>query len=258
MSRSDPVRSKYFAPLESAEFTSGALFYIGAVLSVVVLFIEKVTHPLLYTIAMIAFAVSVAALFCVDMATRLYFGPRATDERTRDFVSSVYRVKLTHELTDGYYNNALQDPEKRLAAQVLENTHFSKTIVLEMAKIERIKVAGYMLIWFVTLLNRDVSFDLTIVASQAVFSEQILSKWMRMEWLRSRCESIYKDVYKLFQSCPSKSTFSAGAVEAFATYESAKANAAITLSGKIFEKKNALLSSEWVEIQGALNIARAP
>lgn len=258
MSRSDPVRSKYFAPLEWAERASDALFYTAAALSVVALVIEKDPHSLLYNIVMIAFAVSVAAFFFVGMATRLYFGPRATDQRTRDFVSSVYDVKLTHELTDGYYNNELQDPVKRLAAQVLENTHFSKAIALRMAKVERTKVTCYVLIWLVALLARDVGFDLVLVASQAIFSEQILSKWMRIEWLRSRCESIYTDVYKLFQSRTSGSIFNAGALEAFAIYESVKANAAVTLSRKIFDRKNVQLSSEWDKIKSALKIMNSP
>ncbi len=102
MSRSDPVRSKFYEPLERAEFASGLLFYLGAVLSIVVLFVDKAAYPGLYNAVMIPFAVSVAALFGTELATRLYFGPRATDQRTLDFMSSVYNIKLTHELTDGY------------------------------------------------------------------------------------------------------------------------------------------------------------
>lgn len=254
MSRFDPVRNKYYAPLARAEFASDAFFYLSAMLSIVVLFVEKTSQPTLYTDVMIAFALAVAGLFVISLAIRLYFGPRATDQRTRDFLSNVYAVKLTHALTDGYYNNALQDPGQRLAAQVLENVHFSKAIAQEMAKTERIKFIVYAVLWLTCLLARQVSLDFVLAASQAILSEHIVSKSARLEWLRARCEHLYNDVYSLFQSHTTGSTFNARALEAFATYESVKANAAVTLSGRIFEKKNAELSSEWNEIKSALGI----
>lgn len=258
MSKFDPVRSKYFNPLKWAEYISNALFYVGAALSIVVLYIDKTVHSTLYTTTMTAFAVSVAALFITGMAVRLYFGPRAADQRTRDFVSSVYNVKLTHVLTDGYYNNTLQTPAGRLAAQVLENTHFSKAIAQTMAKSERARVGIYALLWLISMLNRQAGLDLLVVGSQVVLSEQILSKWLRLEWMRSRCEIIYNDVYALFQLHTSDDMFNARALEAFVKYESVKANAALTLSETIFEKQNAVLSSEWDEIKLALKLEQSP
>lgn len=256
MSRSDPVRSKFYEPLERAEFASGLLFYLGAVLSIVVLFVDKAAYPGLYNAVMIPFAVSVAALFGTELATRLYFGPRATDQRTLDFMSSVYNIKLTHELTDGYYNNELKEPAERLAAQLLENTHFTKAIAREMAKGERFRSVAYILIWLMCLLTRQARLDIVLAASQAIFSEQIISRCVRLEWLRARSERIYNDVYALFQSGPVGNTFNARALEAFVVYESVKANAAVTLSGRIFKKRNDELSAEWNKIQAALGIDR--
>jgi hypothetical protein len=258
MSKSDPVRRKYFNPLKWAERVSDVLFYVGAALSIVVLRIDKALHPTLYTTLMTAFAVSVAALFITTMVIRLYFGPRAADQRTRDFVSSVYKVKLTHVLTDGYYNNTIQTPGGRLAAQVLENTHFSKAIAQTMVKTERVKVGIYTAVWLLSLLNRQAGLDFLLIGSQVVLSEQILSKWLRLEWLRSRCEAIYNDVYALFPSHSSDDLFNARALEAFVKYESVKANAAVTLSERIFKKQNAGLSSEWDEIKLALAMEQSP
>jgi hypothetical protein len=258
MSRSDPVRNKFYVPLERADWASDMLFYVGAALSIAVLFVEKAAHPVLYNVVMIVFAVSVVALFGVGLVTRVYFGPRATDQRTRDFLSSAYGVKLNYVVTDGYYNNTLHEPTERLAAQVLENTHFSKAIAQEMAKTERIKFGVYVVLWLICLLVRQVSLDFILAASQAVLSEQMISKWVRLEWLRSRCEHIYNDVYALFQLRSSDNMFDARVFEAFVTYESVKANAATTLSGKIFEKKNSDLSSEWNEIKSALAIEHTP
>lgn len=258
MSRSDPVRNTFYQPLEWAEQASDISFYVGAVLSIVVLFVDKVAFPRLYNGVMISFAISMVALFFIGLATRIYFGPRATDQRTRDFLSSVYDVKLTHELTDGYYNNDLREPNERLAAQVLENTHFTKAITRKMAKTERIWFVVYFVGWLLCLLVRQVSLDVVLAASQAILSEQIVSKFFRLEWLRSRSEDIYNEVYTLFQSRPGGENFNARALEAFATYESVKANAAITLSGKVFKEKNDELSAEWERIKSVLGIERKP
>ncbi|MDI3561766.1 hypothetical protein [Bradyrhizobium sp. Arg816] len=38
------------------------------------------------------------------------------------------------------------------------------------------------------------------VAAQIVFSEQIVSRWLGLEWLRRECERTYDDVYRQFQS----------------------------------------------------------
>ena len=75
----------------------------------------------------------------------------------------------------------LKDPIKRIATQVLENSFFSKEIALQMARRERAKVALYALIWLMLLLNRRTDLGWVVAASQAIFSEQIMSKLFRLE-----------------------------------------------------------------------------
>jgi len=254
MSRSDPIRTRYYDAVECADKLSSLLFYIAAILSIIVLLVDRKAHQIIYDAMLIFFVVVVVAVFATDLASRFYFMPRAEDKRRQDFFSSAYGVSLTHEKTEGYYNNDLTEPIKRMTAQVLENSHFSKAIALRMAQFERAKVIIYVIIWLVCLLIRKTDFGIILVASQAVFSEQIASRWFRLEWLRRRFEKTYDDVYRLFQSNPIKSKFNAMALESLSMYETSKVNGAITLSSAVFDKMNPELSHEWDKIKAELNI----
>lgn len=254
MSRSDPIREKYFDTVESADRISNWLFYIGAALSFAPLLLDPASFPVMYTVVLITFGVSVLVLFVTGMFTRLYLAPRAEDKRHQDFFSSAFGVNLIHQKSDGYFNNDYTDPVKRTAAQVLENSHFSKTIALRMAKGERAKIAVYVILWLICMLSRQTDLGIVVAASQAVFSEQVLAKWIRLEWLRMRCERIFEEVYRLFQSQPPVGEFNAMTLDALCMYETTKASAAITLSSRIFDEMNPSLSAEWDEIKATLGI----
>ena len=106
-------------------------------------------------------------------------------------------------------------------------------------------------------LARDfhaVALGIVVAASQAVFSEQVVSRWLRLEWLRMRFEKTYDDVYRLFHSRPAVPKFNAMTLESLGMYETAKANGAITLSSRLFHQLNAELSIEWERIKVELKI----
>lgn len=256
MSKSDPIRENYYAAVERADQASDWLFYATAVLSIVSLFVEKGRYPLAYDTVQTSFAVCVVALFAIGLVSRVYWTPRAEDKRRQDFFACAYCVPLSHQKTDGYYNNGFTDPIERIAAQAMENSHFSKAIALSMARTERPKVMVYLAVWLICVLNRRADLGLVVAASQAVFSEQIVSKWFRLEWLRIRCERTYDEFHRIFQSKPStpSTTFSALTLESLSNYESAKSTAAITLSSKLFHKLNDPLSAEWEQIKSDLGI----
>jgi hypothetical protein len=251
--RSDPI-SKLYGPIEKADIVSDGLFYVCAALSIAALFLDKASYPEAYNWLMIIFAVSVITLFIVGLLIRLHLSPRADDARRKGFLESACNIPLAPESTVGYYNNnELKSPE-RIAAQVLENSHFTKSGVMSLLKCERTKVAVYSLIWFVCVLNRQFDLGWIVVASQTVFSEQILSKWLRLEWLRIRTEEIFDAAFQLHQTRPKANTFNARAIELFTRYESSKANAGITLSSKVFFENNKKWSGEWESIKVKLNI----
>ena len=252
--RSDPISQRYYDPLKLAEKVSDFLFYGGATLSLIMPFLDKASHPILYNWGLILFGTAAVALFGLGLMVRLYLTPRAEDERRKDFLTSACGVDLAHETTVGYYNNNLLKPTERIAAQVLENVYFTKSGALCLLKVERTKIVVYFTVWLVCVLNRDVDLGWIVAASQAIFSEQVVSKWVRLEWLRIRTERIFDSLYQLFQSLPNVATFNAIAFESFAKYESTKSNAAITLSTRIFEANNVKWTAEWDAIKVRLKI----
>lgn len=253
MSRSDPIRINYFDALEKTERCADGLFYVAAALSIISLLVDKST-PVLYDIVLTVFAMTVFGLFWIGLAIRLYLMPRAEDMRRRDFFGSACDVSLSHQKTDGYYNNEFTEPIRRMAAQVFENSHFSKAIARRMAKAERMKVVAYAAIWLAFVVFRRVDIGVVIAVSQAVFSEQVLSKLIRLEWLRGRFEKTYETMYNLFQGKMAKAQFNAITLDTLSMYETAKSNAAITLSSKIFGEMNDELSKEWEQIQSTLKM----
>lgn len=254
MSRSDPIRTNYYDALERTEKFADVLFYIGASVSIASLFIKKEMLPELYNLTMIAFAITVISIFIIGISIKLYFIPRAEDNRRREFFGKAYDISLIHEKTDGYYNNDQTEPMRRIAAQVLENSWFSKNITLRMLRLERSKVAIYFIAWFICIYWRGADFGLILAISQAVFSEQIIAKYIRLEWLRGRCEDTYERTRTLFTCGASGNSFNAMAVDVCSFYETSKANAAITFPSSLFFKMNQNLSDEWECIRIDLKI----
>lgn len=202
----------------------------------------------LYEEAQIVFLIVALVLFGINHALRLYLIPRAEESRVQDFLSSAHNVKLTQDTTEKYYNNDETDPYRRSALQLLENLFFTKNVSAEMLKATRIICALYLLSWLGLVFCRDVSLGWIFVASQVLFSEEVFSKYLRLEWLRNRTGRLYEDVYRLFQTSINKKDFEIQTLEKFIIYEKIKAGLAVTLSSKIFNKRNDDLSTEWEKI----------
>ncbi len=249
--RIDPV-DRYFKSVQVGDTCSNVLFWAAAVLSFAVLLVEKEPHPVLYQVVEIAFAVAVIALFILGMTQRLYWMPRAEDQRRLGFLSNSFDTALTHEKTEGYYNNAETDPLKRLGLSLMENSFFTRSVALEMLKGERIFVSIYLVLFLVAVLIRNTDLAVIAVAAQAVFSEQLISRWLRLEWLSARCGNIYARLYDLFQTLPAARIRNARILDALTAYETSKANAGIALSSRAFFKLNPQLSAEWNTILAAL------
>lgn len=256
MVRVDPIRKRYYRPLEVAENLSDWLFYTVATLSILALIVSQTNSPKIYDFVQGIFVVGVLALFSIGLAVRLYWTPRAEDKRRQDLLSNSFSVALTHEQTLGYYNNAQTNPLKRLCVSLLENSFFSKGVTLAMAHNERIKIVLYALFWIIALLNRSTDLTLIVSIAQAIFSEHILSRWVRLEWLRMRFERVYENLYRLVQTTNDfdKDEFRVRVIEAYGDYETGKGYGGITLSAKVFAQLNSTLSLEWDQIKQTLNV----
>jgi hypothetical protein len=250
--RQDPIRENYYRPLEIADEISDWAFYLGALLSLVVLLIDKADHLVLYQASQVAFVIIVAMFFVTGTATRLYFFPRAEDARRKEFLSNVFGIELIHERTQGYYNNNETDLYKRLSFCVLENAFFSKSVLRKMAVRERAKTLIYLCVFTLAVCWRETPFDWIIGGAQVLFSEVILSKSLRLEWLRNRAENVYQATFQLIQSKPRPEMLHIYAVDAFGKYETGKALSGILSSKNIFDQLNPILTIEWERIKQGL------
>jgi hypothetical protein len=256
MSKSDPIREKYFKPLATVEKAIDIVFWVAATLSICAVLISQGDYPVLYQIVQIAFLTLAVVYFVLGLVQRLYLSPRAEQKRRQDLLSNSFGVHLTHETAEGYYNNDQTNPIKRLSASIMESSFFTHAIIGDMLFWQRTKTAGYAIIYLVAMLNRSTEIGVLVAASQAIFSEEIISKWLRMEWLRGSSERVYENLKTLFNSGASfgRAASQATATEAVLNYESSKSLAAIVLSQRIFDRRNPTLSAEWEDIRNRLKI----
>jgi hypothetical protein len=163
----------------------------------------------------------------------------------------VFGVPLSHEQTTGYYNSSISGDYNRIAAQLLENSLYSKDTALAMAKVERTKIVIYIIIWLLVALNRGSDLAAVVVVAQIVFSEQLLSRWFGLEWLRREFERTYDELFRLLHS---KAKLKVVVLEILGRYEFAKATAGITLSSHVFEKRSPATDAEWARIKKLLEL----
>lgn len=132
----------------------------------------------------------------------------------------------------------------------MESSFFTSRICLEMLYRTRIATASYLAVWSFIVLSRETDLGLIAAAAQALFSEILLSKWLRLEWLRRRSEEVYTHLSQLLKTARSfnKELTRAQAIEFVSYYETSKSNAGVVLSDAIFEKLNPSLSAEWERI----------
>lgn len=256
MPRVDTVGDNYYKPLEKAEVIVSGLFWLISSLSIAALFVDKAAYPIAYDVLQIVFIVCVLLFFLLSHIQKLYFFPRAENKRRQELLSNSYNVSLTHETTVGYYNNVQTNPLKRLAASVTESAFFTCEIVRAMLVGQRTIIVGYLVIYLVSVLNRSTDLQLLLIAAQALFSEEIISRWLRMEWLRFRSEQAFDSLSLLFTSKQpfSRSETQSQALDLFVFYETTKSTAAILLSSRLFHKHNSRLSEGWEQIRGRLGI----
>lgn len=254
MTRVDPISDKFFAPIERAEKISNVIFILIVLLSFAAFWFDENSHKKWNALLQWAFLVAVMVFFFLDHWIRLFLGPQGQDYRAKDFISQVYGAPLGVNQTSGYYNNKQTDPARRIAAQVFENSLFSKEITWAMFKTASWLVIAYVILWIAVLTNRESPLPLIAVCAQAIFSEQILSRYFRLLWINRRFQNIFDEMHRLFLSGAQPAEFNAMALESYTKYEAAKALGGITLSSKIFTRLNPRLTVEWNAICQSLGI----
>lgn len=256
MAKVDTVAKNYYKPLKQAEKAGDVLFWLISALSIVALVVDEVFYPLAADVAQIALIVCVILFFMQGQVQKLYLFPRAEDKRRQQLLSDSFGVALTHEETVAYYNNDQTNPIKRLAASVMESAFFTNAITRLMLPCERAIIFGYLVVYITAVLHRSSDLAFLAVAAQALFGGEIVSRWLRLEWLRFRSEQVFNNCNRLFVARPAftRKMPQSEALDLFSYYESTKSTAAMLLSQKVFTQHNPRLTQEWEQIRGRLGI----
>jgi hypothetical protein len=173
---------------------------------------------------------------------------------------SQYRNSFDVPMGDGvrldYYNNVLKPSVKRLGATTLENTKFTLAVVDKMLWWVRLKTLIYFVVFVALLAVRQTDLGWVLLATQTMFSGDVVSRWYSLERFRfrtSECRVQLKQHY--IESAKKESLVSqAFILRAFTNYECAKDEVAEPFSQKIFDKMNPQVSKLWDEERSDLGI----
>jgi len=250
--------SQYYSPIEKLETISTWLFWINAVLSLIVPHSASLMKKSGVDILQALFVVSVIISFGISALSSLHLIPQAELMRRKQLISDSFGVPLSQDKTLLYYNNPFPPSVQRLGASIMENALFSKEIASGMLVWKRIKTIGYFCLWLFIIFLFDSNFELIMIITQLVFSGEIIIGWWKLEVFRVRCHRIYDDLYSHFlqKIVPDSPPAIATVLNAFVNYESAKSAAGILLSSDIFKKLNPSLSQKWQEIYQKLDMGK--
>ncbi|MCG7947317.1 MAG: hypothetical protein N0C84_13320 [Candidatus Thiodiazotropha taylori] len=247
---------KYYSPIANCDGWAKGLFFVSAILSIVIPYPSLFPYPLLEAGVKIAFVLSVIIHSVLVHFNGLYLIPRAESLRRRQLLSDAFGVPLTSEKTQLYYNNEISPSVLKLGGNVLENSFFAKNVCGEMAANERIKILIYSVLWLMAILNRSTDLSLLLTLTQVLFSSEVIIYWLKIEVLRSRNETTYDRLYSLFlnKRVSEDQNMTAGILDSFAFYEASKASASIKQSTKIFNRLNPGLTKQWEKIRVQLQL----
>jgi hypothetical protein len=228
MSKSDPTGDQYYKPLARADKAYDAI--------------------------QTAFILATIGVFLSGVVIRVYFWPRAEDSRRKDLFTDAFDVPLTANPSEEYYNSSQPPGLRRMLASVMESSFFTAKITGTMLTWQRTKILVYFGLWIVAVMNRAADIGTLAIIVQALFSEQIFSKHIRLEWLQRRSEAIYSKAHSLFLQKSSTKHFMACSLEILCEYETAKASASIVLSSRIFNRDNPEITAQWDAVRSKLSL----
>lgn len=259
--RIDPVEKEY-KPIEKIGKMSAILFWLLICLSLFTLYSKsilsihyyEITNNF-YTALYIILVVLSNILFVLN---RFYYLPRAENKRRRELLSNSFNIRLEISKSNLYYNNQLSPSIAKLGLNLFENTLFGKTICLKMAKAERPRIIGYLILWLISVVWRFTDLQLIVIIFQILFSTQILIRYISIEYTRSKLEILFNQLHHIFldsDKCSRNDTFfNVNILAIFAEYESTKSAALFKQSTNVFKEINPTVSEEWENIKKELEL----
>lgn len=245
---------KYYEKMNNFDLICTILFWFNALVSILIFFVND--YQMGREILTYVFIVSTILFFIADNYLSIFLIPSVEGKRRVHLLSKSLGIPLDHEITQKYYNNHVEPSILKLGAHIFENSLFAKEVTARMCTIERRKILLYVLVWIISLILRTVNLELISIVSQTLFASTLLTKWLKLEYLRIKNEEIYSRLYDLFLLRKDKedARLSAKFLDCFVAYEAAKAYSGIKQSSSIFFEINDFYTKEWERIKENLDI----
>lgn len=259
MSEPTPIRvdevSEHYDSAKMAEQAGKCLFWLVGGLSLYMPYSSTLGESA-RNLMQAVFIVAAAVHFMLSQLSRFYLVPKAERIRRQQMLSNAFGASLTHEKTALYYNNEYTPSIKRLGANTMENSLFSKEIAGKMLIKSRFITSGYIICWLFAFALRHNNLELLTWITQIVFSSEIVVQWLNLEVLRFRHERTYEQLHThfLYEIGEESPRAVATILDAFVSYETAKSSAGLLLSTKVFNKLNPSLTVKWEQIRKDLKM----
>ncbi|MCY0870874.1 MAG: hypothetical protein OWT27_09875 [Firmicutes bacterium] len=243
-----------FKPVKNLERANTLLFWISVAISFGVLFSQKYLViknglDVIYVTITVLYFVGTQVLSLLEL-------PRAQRNRSTHMIAEALGTPLDSEETQNYYNNSQNPSMVRLGMIIFENSLFSCRIASRMLVARRVWTGGYLLVWLLLLLVKDVSPDFIYVVAQTLFASNIISDHLRLEKSRFEFNVIFRRCWDLFlqNKLPQDSNSTGIILDLAIQYQSTLSSMNVTLSSTIFHKINAEVSAEWEKIKQRLSL----
>lgn len=245
---------KYYKQLNFIDLVCTLLFWLNALISILIFFLNG--YQLARETLTYIFIITTVLFFIADNYLSIYLIPSVEGKRRVHLLSKSLDVPLDYETTQKYYNNHIEPSILKLGAHIFENSLFSKEVTARMCTIERRKILLYAVLWITSLTIRTVNLEFIAIISQTLFASTLLTKWLKLEYLRIKNEQLYNCLYDLFllRRDNDDARVSAKFLDCFVSYEAAKAYSGIKQSSKIFFQINDEYTEEWERIKRKLDI----
>ena len=245
---------KYYKQLNFIDLGCTLLFWVNALISILIFFLNgyQVARETLTYI----FIITTFLFFIFDNYLSIYLIPSVEEKRRVHLLSKSLDVPLDSETTQKYYNNHIEPSILKLGAHIFENSLFAKEVTARMCTTERRKILLYAVLWNTSLTIRNVDLELIAIISQTLFASTLVTKWLKLEYLRIKNEQLYNCLYDLFllRRDNDNARVSAKFLDCFVSYEAAKAYSGIKQSSKIFFQINDEYTKKWERIKQKLDI----
>ena len=246
--------SIYYGYAKELDLAIIAFFWVIAIISFAIPYASGLNTKSQEEINVL-YIVLVIVHFICTLILSVYLIPLAERKRRRQLLSNAIGTPLIQEKTQLYYNNEFAPSITRLGANVMENSLFSREIATLMLIPTRWIVGVYMVVWLVLFASRQSNLDIMLWVTQFVFSGAVILRWIQLEFLRFRHDQIYENLYSHFLGGQKNTPKSVATIlDAFASYEAAKASAGLVLSTKVFNKINQQLTQKWENIRSELKM----